>query len=116
MGAARHAEGHAGHPAGGPKSDEDDDMTPEAPVTVPGWRGQLRDFIEKPLTQRVILVLILVNAVILGLETSPSLMASHGPLPRPPQVGRVIGIPRRPAGAGPVEAGPAEAGPAEAGP
>lgn len=30
--------------------------------------------------QRAILALIIVNAVILGLETSPALMASHGPL------------------------------------
>jgi voltage-gated sodium channel len=55
-------------------------MTPVVPAAMPGWRGQLRDFIEKPITQRVILALILVNAAILGLETSPSLMASHGPL------------------------------------
>lgn len=55
-------------------------MTPEVPATMRGWRGQLRGFIEKPLTQRVILLLILANAVILGLETSPSLMASHGSL------------------------------------
>jgi len=55
-------------------------MTPEAPATMSGWRGQLRGFVEKPITQRAILVLILVNAVILGLETSPSLMAAHGPL------------------------------------
>jgi voltage-gated sodium channel len=55
-------------------------MTPPVPATLPGWRGQLRDFLERPITQRTILALILVNAVILGLETSPSLMASHGPL------------------------------------
>jgi acyl-CoA thioester hydrolase len=39
------------------------------------------------------------------------MMASHGPLPRPPQVGRVIGIPRRPAETDPAGAGSAEAGP-----
>ena len=55
-------------------------MTPEAPATMSGWRGQLRDLVEKPITQRAILLLILLNAVILGLETSPSLMASHGPV------------------------------------
>jgi voltage-gated sodium channel len=64
-----------------PRTDpKENDMTPVVPAAMPGWRGQLRDFIEKPITQRVILALILVNAAILGLETSPSLMASHGPL------------------------------------
>jgi voltage-gated sodium channel len=50
------------------------------PATLSGWRDQLRGFLERPTTQRTILALILVNAVILGLETSPSLMATHGPL------------------------------------
>jgi voltage-gated sodium channel len=55
-------------------------MTPPVPATLPGWRGQLRGFLERPITQRTILALILVNAVVLGLETSPSLMATHGRL------------------------------------
>jgi voltage-gated sodium channel len=55
-------------------------MTPDVPAAMSGWRGQLRDFVEKPITQRTVLVLILVNALILGLETSPTLMATHGPL------------------------------------
>ena len=55
-------------------------MTPTAPVSAAGRQGRLRGFIERPTTQRVILALILLNAVILGLETSPSLMATYGPL------------------------------------
>jgi voltage-gated sodium channel len=55
-------------------------MTPTAPVSAAGRQGRLRGFIERPMTQRVILALILLNAVILGLETSPSLMATYGPL------------------------------------
>jgi voltage-gated sodium channel len=51
-----------------------------APASAAGWQGRLRAFIDRPATQRTILALILVNAVILGLETSPSLMAAHGPL------------------------------------
>jgi len=55
-------------------------MTPVAPASAAGWQDRLRAFIDRPATQRTILALILVNAVILGLETSPSLMAAHGPL------------------------------------
>jgi voltage-gated sodium channel len=51
-----------------------------APASAAGWQGRLRAFIDRPASQRTILALILVNAVILGLETSPSLMAAHGPL------------------------------------
>jgi voltage-gated sodium channel len=43
-------------------------------------RARLAAFIENPLTQRVILALILINAVTLGLETSPAIMAVHGEL------------------------------------
>jgi voltage-gated sodium channel len=39
----------------------------------------LATWLETPLVQRSLIVLILVNAVILGLETSPSLMADWGP-------------------------------------
>lgn len=40
----------------------------------------LKRLIAHPITERVILALILVNAVTLGLETSPDVMASIGPL------------------------------------
>jgi voltage-gated sodium channel len=39
----------------------------------------LAAWLESPLVQRTLIVLILVNAVILGMETSPSLMADWGP-------------------------------------
>lgn len=44
------------------------------------WRKALRSFIEQRKTQNFILALILINAVTLGLETSPGLMAEHGSL------------------------------------
>lgn len=40
----------------------------------------LRRLVEHPLAERVIIALIVLNAVILGLETSPSVMAQAGPL------------------------------------
>ena len=40
----------------------------------------LRTIVEDPRTERVIMSLIIVNAVILGLETSRTVMASYGPL------------------------------------
>ncbi|MFW5454082.1 ion transporter [Thioalkalivibrio sulfidiphilus] len=43
-------------------------------------RERIRTFIEMPGVQRGIIALILVNAAILGLETSPSVMASAGRL------------------------------------
>jgi voltage-gated sodium channel len=46
------------------------------PLSEP--RARLRDFIEHPRTQRFIIVLILVNAVLLGLETWPAAMAAAG--------------------------------------
>jgi voltage-gated sodium channel len=55
-------------------------MTPVAPASAAGWQGRLRSFIDRPATQRTILALILLNALVLGLETSPALMAAYGPL------------------------------------
>lgn len=46
--------------------------------TLPGWRGPLARHIESPLTQTVLIALILINAVILGLETSAAIMARWG--------------------------------------
>jgi voltage-gated sodium channel len=46
----------------------------------PGWRGRIAAFIEHPRFQRAIIVLILINAVLLGLETSPVIMARTGGL------------------------------------
>ena len=45
---------------------------------LPGWRGPLARRIESPPTQALVIALILVNAVILGLETSEAIMARWG--------------------------------------
>jgi len=45
--------------------------------TVIAW---LRTIVEDPRTERVVMSLIIINAVILGLETSKTVMASFGPL------------------------------------
>ena len=46
--------------------------------TLPGWRGSLARRIESPRAQAALIALILVNAVILGLETSEQVMAEWG--------------------------------------
>jgi voltage-gated sodium channel len=43
------------------------------------WRQRLKTRLEMPLVQRGLIALILVNAAILGLETSSAVMASWGP-------------------------------------
>lgn len=45
----------------------------------PGWRGRIGAFAESRRVQRVIMFLIMVNAVTLGLETSATVMAHIGP-------------------------------------
>jgi voltage-gated sodium channel len=45
---------------------------------APGWRQRLAVAVERPRTQHLIIALILVNAAILGLETSPEVMARWG--------------------------------------
>jgi voltage-gated sodium channel len=44
------------------------------------WRGRLGAWVESSRIQRFLIALIIVNAVILGMETSPSLMARWGEL------------------------------------
>jgi voltage-gated sodium channel len=44
------------------------------------WRQKLHRFLETPLIQRVIIITILFNALILGLETAPSVMERYGNL------------------------------------
>ena len=46
--------------------------------TLPGWRGTLARHVESGLAQAVLITLILINAVILGLETSEAIMARWG--------------------------------------
>jgi voltage-gated sodium channel len=53
-------------------------MTPTT-GTLPPLRRRIGEWIESPRMQRLILILIAVNAVILGLETSPRVMALAGP-------------------------------------
>ncbi len=50
------------------------------PASMPAWRERLVAFVESPRFQRAIIALILVNAVTLGLETSPRAMESAGTL------------------------------------
>lgn len=50
------------------------------PNPAPDFRSKLRAVLESGLFQHTILALIIVNAIILGLETSPQVMASHGTL------------------------------------
>jgi len=47
-------------------------------LPTPALRSTLAAFMERTRVQNTILLLIIVNAVILGMETSPALMAEHG--------------------------------------
>ena len=49
------------------------------PLVAAPWRHRACTWLETPLVQRSLIALILLNAVILGLETSAGLMASWGP-------------------------------------
>lgn len=53
-------------------------QTPKAVVVT--LRSRLQQLLERPTTQHTITVLILINAVVLGLETSPNIMARAGAL------------------------------------
>lgn len=57
-------------------------MTPDpaAVSPVPGLRARLARWIESPPVRRAIMAVILFNAGLLGLETSPRVMAAAGPL------------------------------------
>ena len=46
----------------------------------PGWRTRLADWLAQPRVQHTVLALIIFNAIVLGLETSPTVMATWGPL------------------------------------
>lgn len=54
-------------------------MIPSAAAGA-GWRRRLADLLEAPRMQGALIALILVNAAVLGLETSPSVMARWGEL------------------------------------
>lgn len=53
-------------------------MSSNALVSAPTLRARLKQFIEHGTVQRVLLALILINAVILGMETMPGVMAAIG--------------------------------------
>lgn len=55
-------------------------MSSEIIIAVPTTEGRLKSFIENRLVQRILLALILINAVTLGLETFPAVMAVIGPV------------------------------------
>lgn len=44
------------------------------------WRGRLSKWLAKPVIERFLITLILINALILGLETSADVMAHYGPV------------------------------------
>lgn len=52
-------------------------MSPDFSTTA-SWRTRLGDWIAQTRIERFLIALILVNALILGLETSPEIMARHG--------------------------------------
>ncbi len=49
-----------------------------AATTLPSWRLRLADWLEQPALQRLLIGLILLNAAVLGLETSRSIMEAWG--------------------------------------
>jgi len=53
-------------------------MTAAGSTEHPQWRDRLAAWIEQPRIQHAIVAVIVVNAVILGLETSPAIMARWG--------------------------------------
>ncbi|MBU2222984.1 MAG: ion transporter [Gammaproteobacteria bacterium] len=55
-------------------------MTASLTVTPADWRARITNLVEQNWFGRFILTLILINAVLLGMETSPSLMAHYGTL------------------------------------
>lgn len=55
-------------------------MESVSPTEVSNTRSRLRDFVEHPRMERAIISLILINAVLLGLETWPAAMAAAGGL------------------------------------
>ena len=48
--------------------------------TDPGFRARLAEWLDRPVIRNTIIGVILFNAVILGMETSPGIMAAAGPL------------------------------------
>jgi voltage-gated sodium channel len=47
-------------------------------LNQPGWRGQIERFMARQFTQRLLIALIVINAIILGIETNKEIMAVIG--------------------------------------
>lgn len=47
-------------------------------LNQPGWRGQIERFMARQFTQRLLIILIVINAIILGIETNRDIMAVIG--------------------------------------
>jgi voltage-gated sodium channel len=47
-------------------------------LNQPGWRGQIERFMARQFTQRLLIALIVINAIILGIETNKDIMAMIG--------------------------------------
>ncbi len=47
-------------------------------LNQPGWRGQIERFMARQFTQRLLIILIVINAIILGIETNKEIMAMIG--------------------------------------
>jgi voltage-gated sodium channel len=47
-------------------------------LNQPGWRGQIERFMARQFTQRLLIALIVINAIILGIETNKDIMAVIG--------------------------------------
>ena len=65
----------------GPRRTETEETVQQSLAAAP-WRERLANFVRDPRFERAIIALIAVNAVILGLETSPEAMATAGELLR----------------------------------
>ncbi|MEL6479390.1 MAG: ion transporter [Pseudomonadota bacterium] len=55
-------------------------MSAQSDQTPPHWRARLAAWLDQPLVRNAILVVILINAITLGMETSKTLMAAIGPV------------------------------------
>ena len=49
-------------------------------TTENNWRNKIEQFLARPIIQHGIVFLILLNAVLLGMETSPEIMSQFGEL------------------------------------
>lgn len=55
-------------------------MNSAASTPAGGWRGQIAEWLERPRIQNTLITLIVINAIVLGLETSTTVMAQWGML------------------------------------